>query len=81
MCVKRDVLKQMFLVVKTPLQSSHPLIPVGVVKAYPLYSQIFEDTKHRGYLNATQVQALGFEAKPDMEYKMVRLDVPRSYLI
>lgn len=53
---------------------------VGVVKDYPLYCQIYEDTKNT-QLNAVQITRLGFQPSPDSEMKMFELQVPRSYLI
>jgi hypothetical protein len=53
---------------------------VGVVKDYPLYRSIYEDTKY-SYLNRCQIERLGFEANPDSQMKILPLEVPKSFLV
>jgi hypothetical protein len=78
MCVKSNHLKTVFLLMHFPASVSRPTI-LGIVKQYPLYRQIYEDTKHT-QLNGVQMERLGFQPPYDGVVRMFKLDVPLDKL-
>ena len=78
MCVKSNHLKTVFLLMHFPVSVSRPTV-VGIVKQYPLYRQIYEDTKHT-QLNDIQLERMGFKPIPNGVVRMFKLDVPVSPL-
>lgn len=77
MCVKSNRVKQLYVIL-------HMTVPkpqvIGVVKQYPLYRQIFEDTKYRE-LNVRQMECLGFNPVPQGTFRILELEIPCETLI
>lgn len=74
MCIKANAVKRLYLIMNFPLSTYQPHV-VGVVKQYPLYRHLYEDTKHT-FLNESQMQRLGFIPQPNGRYRIFELDVP-----
>lgn len=79
MCVKNSV-RRMYLILHTPSGIQKPEV-IGVVKQYPLYRQIFEDTKHRDINPIERIQlGIGIRVSTDTPLTMVELDIPFAKL-
>lgn len=77
MCLKDTTVKRLFVILNVSSHScfySQPTV-VGIVKQYPLYRQIYEDTKYRD-LNSVQLERLGLEEAPNKRYRMIELTIP-----
>ena len=74
MCVKSNAVKRLYLIMNFPTIVKEPKI-LGVVKQYPMYRQIFEDTKHTE-VNSVQLQRLGIPYTPQGQVKIFELEIP-----
>lgn len=72
MCLKDKSIKRLYLVLNV---ATHRPSIVGVVKQYPLYRQIYEDTKDC-QLNCLQMERLGLKSTASGQYKLVELEIP-----
>ena len=79
MCVKSNSLRTVYLLMNFPVNVAKPTV-VGIVKQYPLYRQIYEDTKHT-HLNEVQLERMGFKPSSDGVVRMFKLDVPIDKLL
>lgn len=74
MCIKSNAVKRLYLIMNFPTFTKQPKI-LGVVKQYPMYRQIFEDTKNTE-LNSAQLQRLGIPYTPQGPVKLFELEIP-----
>ena len=77
MCVKKDVLKRIFVVMD--IAAVQPRV-IATLPNRPLYHQVYEDTKNNLCLSKEQMDLLKIKTDPQTKGKMVSVDVPRSYL-
>lgn len=78
MCMKSNAIKRLYLIMNFPTHSKPQIL--GVVKQYPLYRQIFEDTKHHE-LNSVQLQRLGIQYKLQGQTRLFELEIPVEKLV
>jgi uncharacterized protein YqiB (DUF1249 family) len=74
MCVKSNNVRTVFLLMKFSTSTTRPNV-IGIVKQYPLYKQIYEDTKYT-HLNEVQLERMGFKPVPNSVVRMFKLDIP-----
>lgn len=72
MCVKNNI-KRLYLIMNFPIHTRPQIL--GVVKQYPLYRQVYEDTKYKE-LNSLQLQRLGIQYVPQGQVRMFELEIP-----
>lgn len=70
MCVKSNAVKRLFLVMSFPIYKQPTVL--CVVKQYPLYRQLYEDTKNRD-LSVAELQRLGVKPPMAMSQSTVRM--------
>lgn len=70
MCVKSNAVKRLFLVMSFPIYKQPTVL--CVVKQYPLYRQLYEDTKNRE-LSMAELQRLGVKSPMAMSQSTVRM--------
>lgn len=73
MCGKHNAIKRLFLIVQVPAKQE-PRI-VGVIKQYPLFQQMFEETKNRD-LTKKEVEQLGLSTKEEGRIRLYDLSIP-----
>ena len=76
MCVKKDILKRVFVVMNVATKQPQVLC---VLPNCALYHQVFEDTKNRP-LTKDEFDKLRVPMTEVGEWRMVPVDIPRSYL-
>lgn len=76
MCVKRDVLKRIYVVMDVTIQ---PRI-LAILPNRPLYHQVYEDTKNKVCLTKEQMDTLRIKTDAYTRGKMLCVDIPHSYL-
>ncbi len=75
MCVKKDILKRVFVVMNVTTKQPQVLC---VLPNRALYHQVYEDTKNRP-LTKDEFDQLKVSVK-EGDWRMVPVDIPRSYL-
>ena len=76
MCVKKDILKRVFVVMNFANRQPqvHYVLPNSA-----LYHQVYEDTKNR-LLTRIEFEKMRVPITELGEWKMIAVDIPRSYL-
>ncbi len=78
MCVKSNAVRRLYLVMNFPIYK--PPTVLRVVKQYPLYRQIYEDTKNRE-LSAYELQKLGVKTPNPGTVRMIDVEIPFEQMI
>jgi hypothetical protein len=73
MCVKTNAVRRLYIVVSQTQVAK-------VVKQYPLYRQIYEDTKNTT-LNENQLAQFGLQPNTATKYRMMQVEVPTAFLL
>lgn len=77
MCIKSNAVKRLYLILNIPSPScsfANPKI-LGVVKQYPMFRQIYEETKNTE-VNCLQLQRLGVTYTPQGKVKLLEVEIP-----
>ncbi len=74
MCIKSNAVRRFYLVMNFPMYRQPTVL--CVVKQYPLYRQLYEDTKNRE-LHMGDLQTLGLKGRYEGQtVRMIELEVP-----
>ena len=73
MCIKGNAVKRLYLVMSFPMYKQPAVL--CVVKQYPLYRQLYEDTKKRE-LSMAELQRLGVKGVNPTTVRMIEADIP-----
>jgi hypothetical protein len=76
MCVKKDILKRVFVIMNVATRQPQVLC---VLPNCALYHQVYEDTKNRP-LTRDEFEKMQVPMTELGEWKLVPVDIPRSYL-